>query len=290
MPLRYHLRCSKHSIHSLMILGPLFRALRAARRGVLGTAVLCDTRLSCVGAIWRKGLGFFLYLSTSAAHISAVLVSDSILCNVTTHKASGSSNSSHFWIGTEIRHLMWRSSSLRPKELQGGARTVRATGHLDASNKGAHVIFSPFLLCVLVVYGPSKVWDPRQEPLLPRCVGSPGGCGSRWALAFSWGAPSAEGAEGPFLRTLGGAGSGGKEWQMVLWLAGCQNACGLLQVSLAGILEILGGYFLWGLEVLWEQVGLEQELWLIGIGATSFVHVCGAGRAWEGLGDSFPSQ
>ena len=40
---------------------------------------------------------------------------------------------------------------------------------------------------------------------------------------------------------------------------GCQDACGLLKVSLAGILEIRGWDFARGLEVLWEQVGLSSR-------------------------------
>lgn len=47
----------------------------------------------------------------------------------------------------------------------------------------------------------------------------------------------------------------------------CQNACGLVHISLAGILEILGGDFSRGLEVLCEQVGLEQKLWVTGVDA-----------------------
>lgn len=38
-------------------------------------------------------------------------------------------------------------------------------------------------------------------------------------------------------------------------------------ISLAGILEILGGDFPSGLEVLCEQVGLEQEWWITGVDA-----------------------
>lgn len=38
-------------------------------------------------------------------------------------------------------------------------------------------------------------------------------------------------------------------------------------ISLAGILEILGGDFSRGLEVLCEQVGLEQERWVTGVDA-----------------------
>lgn len=68
----------------------------------------------------------------------------------------------------EIRHKMCRSISLGPKQLWWGARTVRAIGHLDVSGEGAHVFFNTFLVCVLVVCGPSKACHPRQEPLLPR--------------------------------------------------------------------------------------------------------------------------
>ena len=39
-------------------------------------------------------------------------------------------------------------------------------------------------------------------------------------------------------------------------------------------LEILGWDFSRGLEVLYEQVGLEKELWLIGVDATSSVYAC----------------
>lgn len=50
-------------------------------------------------------------------------------------------------------------------------------------------------------------------------------------------------------------------------VTGCRNACGLLHISLAGILEILGGDFPRGLEILCEQVGLEQEWWVTGVDA-----------------------
>lgn len=101
------------------------------------------------------------------------------------------------------------------EKLEGGARTIRATGHLDASDKGPHIVFNTILFCVLVVCGPSQVWDPRQEPLLPRCMDVPG-CGSMWALASHEGHHLQRQQRGSFLRTLEGAGSGRKKWQMVL--------------------------------------------------------------------------
>lgn len=85
----------------------------------------------------------------------------------------------------EIRHKMCRSISLGPKQLWWGARTVRVIGHLDVSGKGAHVFFNTFLVCVLVVCGPSKACHPRQEPLLPRYIGFTG-YGSMWALVFGY--------------------------------------------------------------------------------------------------------
>ena len=75
-----------------------------------------------------------------------------------------------------------------------------------------------------------------------------------WALAFLLWAPSAEVAEGYLPEDTRGSWHRQEEAADGV-VTGCQIACGLLEGSLAGVLEILGWDFSRGPEVLCEHVG-----------------------------------
>lgn len=70
-----------------------------------------------------------------------------------------------------------------------------------------------------------------------------------WALAFLLWAPSAEAAEGCLPEDTRGSWHR-KEGTADGVVTGCQTACGLFEVSLAGVLAILSWYFSRGPEVL----------------------------------------